>query len=411
MKRHSIKRLNTSASRRKGTILAISAAMLIMIFAFVVFTVDVGYITLTKAQLQAATDAATHAAAQELERGLGSNPELTQSALEEVARGTATTYASAHAAGGHQSVYLDSQRDIRFGQITWDAVTGTWVGTLDVAPYNFVQVTAHRDQGSGTNGDSDLQLFFGPVINHGTAKLSASAAAGILPGNGFQIPPSSTLTASILPIAYDLPSWEALLQGTGPDDYAYDESTGTVTSGSDGILEINIYPEAANNGNGNGNGNGGGNNGNSNSWTPGNRGTVDLGNPNNATPDLERQITDGLNADDLSYFGGSINFANGPINVNGDPGISAGIKDELTSIIGKPRALPIFSQVTGNGNNTTYTLVQFVGVRILAVKLTGGNKYVIAQPATLTDETVVPDTTGTVTIQNSTIFTNFKLLR
>ncbi len=409
MKHHITRRQTTTrATRRQGTILAISAAMLVMIFGFVVFTVDVGYITLTKAQLQAATDSATHAAVQDLERGLGMTPELSASELESAARDLAVVYASAHSAGGQSSVYLDPTRDIQFGQITWDSNTGEWVETLDVAPYNFVQVTAHRDQGAGINGDSDLQLFFGPVIQHGTAKLSTTAAAGILPGNGFQIPTGSDLTASILPIAYDLPSWESLLQGVGADDYSFDESTGMTTSGFDGILEINIYPESSSGSSGNG---GGGNNGNANSWTPGNRGTVDLGSPNNATPDLERQITSGLNADDLSYFGGELSFVNGPIEVNGDPGISAGIKDELTAIIGQPRAIPIFSAVTGNGNNTTYTLVKFVGVRILAVKLTGGNKYVICQPATLTDETVVPDTTGTVTIQNSTIFTSLKLLR
>ena len=245
------------------------------------------------------------------------------------------------------------------------------------------------------------------MIGHSTAKLTARASAGMLPGNGFAIPAGSSLKANVLPFAFDEPSWDDLLQGVGSDDYSFDANTGLVTPGSDGILEVNIYPEAANNGGGNGKKKG--NNGNSNSWTPGNRGTVDLGNSNNSTADLKRQIVEGLNATDLSYFNGELSFANGPIDVNGDPGISAGMQSELQSIIGQTRAIPIFSQVTGNGNNTTYTIVKFVGVRIMAVSLNGNDKYVIAQPAVLVDITVVSDTSG-ITVDDASVFTPFKLL-
>ena len=69
--------------------------------------------------------------------------------------------------------------------------------------------------------------------------------------------------------------------------------------------------------------------------------------------------------------------------MNGDTGISAGVKDELESIKGKPRIVPIFSQVTGPGNNAMYTIIHFAGVRIMEVKLTGkqSGKRVMAQPA------------------------------
>ena len=55
----------------------------------------------------------------------------------------------------------------------------------------------------------------------------------------------------------------------------------------------------------------------------------------------------------------------------GDTGISAGVKDELASIIGQTRIIPVFSSVSGNGNNATYVIVRWVGVRVMAVKLTG----------------------------------------
>ena len=74
---------------------------------------------------------------------------------------------------------------------------------------------------------------------------------------------------------------------------------------------------------------------------------------------------------------------NGELELNGDTGISAGVKDELESIKGEPRIIPIFRTVTGPGNNAQYTIVCFAGVRILEVKLTGkmSSKRVIIQPA------------------------------
>ncbi len=102
-------------------------------------------------------------------------------------------------------------------------------------------------------------------------------------------------------------------------------------SGSDGVLEMNIYPDA------------------NTSLPSGNRGTVDLGSPNNSTNDLKRQIQYGLNAYDLSFFpNNTIQLgSNGTLVLNGDTGISAGIEASLQSIIGQKRIMPIFTTVSG----------------------------------------------------------------
>jgi hypothetical protein len=125
---------------------------------------------------------------------------------------------------------------------------------------------------------------------------------------------------------------------------------------------------------------------------PGNFGTVDIGNPNNSTADLSRQIRYGVNADDLAYFGGELKLgADGTLQLTGDTGLSAAIKDDLTSIIGQPRAIPLFSTVAGPGNNSVFTIVGFAGIRILDVKLTGSmsSKKVIIQPAFIVDDAVL----------------------
>ena len=131
--------------------------------------------------------------------------------------------------------------------------------------------------------------------------------------------------------------------------------------------------------------------------SPGNRGTVDFGNTNNATPDLQRQILYGLNAADLAYHGGSISFdANGELILNGDTGISAAIKSSLEQIKGQPRMIPIFDSVSGNGNNAYYTITGFTGIRILNVKLTGAmkSKQVIVQPAAIQTRGGIKDDDG-----------------
>ena len=84
----------------------------------------------------------------------------------------------------------------------------------------------------------------------------------------------------------------------------------------------------------------------------------------------------------------------GTLGLNGDTGISAGVKDELNSIRGKRRIVPVFSSVSGPGNNAQYTIVQFVGIRIMEVDLTGKStsKRVIIQPATVKARGGIPST-------------------
>ncbi len=96
--------------------------------------------------------------------------------------------------------------------------------------------------------------------------------------------------------------------------------------------------------------------------SPGNRGTVDIGSSNNSTADIARQIVHGISPSDFAQLGGKLEFDDsGKLYLNGDTGISAGVKDELASIMGQPRIIPIFSTVSGNGNNATVYDRQMAG--------------------------------------------------
>ena len=180
----------------------------------------------------------------------------------------------------------------------------------------------------------------------------------------------------MLPIALDEPSWLAAIADSTEDKYAF--AGGSVSGGSDGICETNLYPK----------GNG----------SPGNRGTVDIGATDNSTADLSRQVLHGVSKQDFLDLGKPMEFdSNGELLLNGDTGISAGIKDELATLIGKTRIIPVFRSVSKNGNNAVYTIVRFEGVRILDVKLTGKKslKRVIVQPATVVARGSKIDYTGT----------------
>lgn len=394
-----VRRLPTKLLRR-GSILVLTVAMLVAVFAFTSFTVDVGLITVTKAQLETAADAGSLAAALELSQGMGPAAVLNADEVAAAGRQAAVDTAALHRSGDLSSAYVDATRDVRFGQVYWDADTGAWIKTWGISPYNMVEVSVLRQEG-GEGGDGPLPLFFGPVIGHDTADVSASNIAAIVPGSGFRVEPGSGRTAGVLPITLDVETWDRLVEdnlaGTSDefsDDYTVNPDTYEVSAGSDGVFEVNFYPNG------------------SVELPPGNRGTVDFGPSGNSTADIKRQILYGLNENDLSFFGGEIHasFAS-PLSINGDTGVSAGMKAQLDAIKGEPRAIPLFIDVpTGNGNNAQYTIVKFVGIRIMRVKLTGNPKEVIIQPTPYVDSAVTYDT-ETTTVDEAFIFTKPRSIR
>jgi hypothetical protein len=246
---------------------------------------------------------------------------------------------------------------------------------------NSLQVRVHRD--STRNGP--LSLFFGRALGLKSLDLQATATATYQGGiQGFKIQVANT-TSKLLPFALDVNTWNNVVAGSGPDNFSRNAATGTVTAGSDGVHECKLYPLT----------NGAGNS----QLPPGNFGTVDIGAPNNSTADLVRQIQYGPNATDLSYFPNStvqVNPATGTLILQGDTGISAGITSALTSIIGQPRIIPLYSSASGNGNNCNYTIVGFAGIAITEVVLTGplSDKHITIQPAFCLDGNTITSGSG-----------------
>jgi hypothetical protein len=382
--------------KRRGNIVVLGAAMLVMIFGFAAFSVDVGFLTVTKAQIQAAAAAAALAACMELPEGLGMGATLMPHQVEALAGQAAVEVAALHRAGDRDVVHVDAQRDLRFGQAVWDPATQSWARTWGVAPYNMVEVTVRRDQEVGA-ADGPVRLFFAPIIGHRHSNLTVRATAALLPGSGFRLEPGQR--AGVLPFAFDEQSWDQMAAGEIADDnFAYDPETGAIGPGSDGIPELDMFPAGKG------------------ELPPGNRGTVNIGTANNSTSTVIDQILNGLSKEHLDFHGGELSAtSDDPLDVGGNTGISAAMRTALESIKGRPSAMPVFRDVHGPGNNAVFTLVGFVGVRIVDVKLTGNPKHVLIQPAPYVHSSVVPDTSESAgpggTLNYNTVFTTPRLIQ
>jgi hypothetical protein len=238
--------------------------------------------------------------------------------------------------------------------------------------FNSVQVKILRDASHGGAVPTVFAQLMGFKGTNVTVTSTATAQAYSI--SGFQA--AGSLNANLLPIVLDKATWQAMMAGPGQatDQYTYNPSTNTVTSGPDGIYESQLYPVS--------------------SGSPGNWGTIKVGVSNNSTSTLSAQIQYGITPAQLATFPNStiqLDSTQSPpsITFSGNPGISAGIKSALQSIIGQPVAVPIYDENGGNGNNAWYRVIAFQPARILSVNFQGNPKYVIIQPCLLNDQTAI----------------------
>jgi Flp pilus assembly protein TadG len=350
--------------------------LLPVFIGFVALAVDTSMIAVTRCQLSTAADSAALAGATQLAtenrvRGATSlGAELTAANTQSIA------FAQANKALGAIPVIYANSSNASAGQIVVGYLDLTNPqSTLNSSPsltssFNSVQITLDRD---ATHG-GPVPTIFGQIMGfHGAnVTVTSTASAQAFSVNGFA--PNGSFNASLLPIVLDKTTWQAMMAGTTTDQYTYNVSTGTVTSGPDGITESQLYPVG--------------------SGSPGNWGTIQVGVANNSTSILSSQIQNGITPAQLATFPNSTIALDSALNTpsitfGGNPGISAGIKSALTAIIGKPVVVPVYDTNGGNGDNAWYRVIAFQPARIMSVNFQGNPKYVIIQPCLLNDPTVL----------------------
>lgn len=351
---------------RRGAVIVFAAFLMVALLAMVAFAVDVGCLLLARTELQRSADAAALAAAWEL--AAQGDPD----ALDAQTRDAATHFAGVNLVFNdspslNRNVNNSSDGDIVLGSID-DFSDPASFRTNDPANRNAVKVRIRRAK----DENGELPLFFARVLGFDRAAMSASAIAALVKDVGGFRTPSTGENLPILPITLEADAWQDLMAGNATDDdWSWNEADGVVEAGGDGIAELLLYPES--------------------NKSPGNFGTVDIGPSSNSTQHLSEQILNGVSESDLAHHGGELALdSNGELPLGGDTGISAGIKDALEAIVGESRIIPVYQEVAGNGNNAVYTIVKFVGVRIMEVDLQGGSKGLIIQPANLVTKGTIP---------------------
>ncbi len=416
-------------NRRSGKVLVFVALLMTVLLGCAALAVDLGVIMLVRAQLSRASDAGSLAAATELKSGLGFGAYRTPEQVKTAGEAQAVAYVALHPAGEVASAHIEPARDVQFGRARLNTATGVWSFSWGATPYNAVSVRTLRSAEGTTDRDGPLPLMFARVLGHNTSNIAADSAAVIMPASSIRIPPGSGATSGLSPFAFSAETWRkywraakywkdnnmtatSLLESNGGhlildpldldsngdplplfylkrlsgDSISYRplftdnyrvvnpavEDPSAIALGSDGILELNIYPLDN---------------------TAGNFGTVNIGTSSNSTQVMKDQIENGITEEQLSaYPDGTLTASSeNPLVLSGNTGISAGIQSSLETIVGQKRAIALYDTVANPGNNASYTIGDFAAIRIMDVKLSNNPKTLTVQPDTLSDPSFVPD--------------------
>lgn len=351
--------------KRRGAVVLLACFLMVFMLGVIAFALDIGMLLVARTELQRSADAAAMAATWDL---------VTDDPADIRA---SRAYRTAERFAAENAVRLAPPRvEVNsFDPVESDVVVGTFTdfgnpsaeliaGESD--DINAVRVRIRRN--SEINGE--IPFSFARILGvNGRPSEATATAAVIRHVSGFRTPESGA-NLPVLPIAMEEQTWIDLVEGNTTNDDWYDRGDGTVLRGSDGVPEGILYPHSNN--------------------SSGNFCSLDIGSASNSTSDLTRQILDGISEADLAYHGGELKLdAAGELTLEGDTGISAGIKEALYAITGETRIIPLYRSVSNPGDNALYTIVKFVGVRIMCVNLTGRDKVVWVQPAVVTSPGVI----------------------
>ena len=311
---------NTRVDRhRPGVIVVLAAVMMAALVGLVAFAVDYGYLLKIRTDLQRSADAAALAAVRDLIRKQDGTQDLNQ------VRETVRTYAQDNL---EDPSFQVASGDIEIGRYDPQSIYSN-VTLLNTGTFDTVRVTLRRD---GVANPS-VPLFFARLL--GTDQSAVTARATAVLQKAEIISPG----AEVLPFATPKALWDDLEPGE------------TWSAYGDGKLKDEYGNDV-----------------------PGNWGTLDIGPTGNSTDALNDQILNGLKQSDLdvlhddgripqsTYIDSAV-----PAWMQGDTGLSSGLKQSVTAVYGKQKLLPIYNQLGDKltGNNVEFHVVGWGVVTVI----------------------------------------------
>jgi hypothetical protein len=348
------------------------------------FSIDIGYIVVTQAELQNAADAAALAGAEKLQAlyiqyySYPNQPNPPQDPFTTATTNTGTSaspiytaeqFSSYNKAGGVYITVPDQDVSLSYCSSGSAPQAPSYPGIFP----NTVTVTTRRDDVA--NGP--LGLFFAPIFGVSQVNLTATASASIYTGDVKTLQAISGVDAHILPVALDVNVWKNFFKtGQSPD--------GSIHTGPNGAPQLHIYPCPGN--------------------APGNFGLLDVGPPANNVPAFRNWIDDGITPNDILYL-----LSNNLLPVSPDlpqcwkagPGLKDTLVTNFQSVMGQPNLIPLFfpandgtngqpyQAAQGQGSGTYYDICGFAAIVISQADGNGGGMDISVQPAVVVDPTAV----------------------
>lgn len=367
------------ARGRRGVIVPLVGLLLVGLVGVLAMVMDLGLMTVYRAQLQNAADSAALAGASALGTDNLVRPVSYSAQTTDLfqARQLAQKFAQANVMNlnGTVRVVLDSNNDVDGGTLSNPSDLSQSFSTSQSLLLNSIRVRTYAD---ATHSGS-VRFFFAPVLNINSSTVATTATATVELHKIESLRPNPNLRSPILPITMTYNDWLSMVSGkTNSDSYALNLLTGKVVPGSDGLDEQQLYP--------------------SSNQAPSNKGLLRFGVGSHSDSVLSDQIQNGPTYQQLLYqwpdtAGAPAWSAQHTLQIGADPGWRATNFDDLTSVAvgGQARLIPINNGVNpGNGANGVYTIVAFAPVRVVvSVKGGNGKGYARVQPAVINDPTVV----------------------
>jgi len=354
-------------SRRRRAVTAVLVLVMMgTLLSLAALTVDVGMLYSARADLQRAADAGALAGASAftsdhmLKVRLGEDVSASLAGMSSTSLARIAALSSLNPSVGLSATVVTAT-DVTSGWIDLASSTSSIVPNPPGNNYNALKVMASRDM-DGSN--AVVPYFFASIFGKSSGEVTAEAVAAF----DDRVESYDLTEGYLLPFTIHEDVYEDALNN-GDDDYGYDGPTDTITEGSDGVREIDLFPG---------------------DLAPGNFGLLNIGTPNQGEPALAEQIENGVTPEDMEAETGSadLTFYNGnsspmTYNITGDPGLKSSLESNIATRIGDVIAFLLHDQVTEQGSNATYQITGIRFGRVMDVELNGppSGKGLWVQPA------------------------------